>query len=110
MRAYLIDEISPTDMKKVRVFLEENAQPSSLEGIFWGHIPEDLLSERQYEHRSCRPHVFAIELGDAWLKMEFFVRALHNMRCTCCAYTTRQQQDFILNFAHTMIRDLGVQT
>jgi hypothetical protein len=110
MIAYFIDEIPRSGMEEIRTFLEKTARPSSMEKIFWGTIPEDLLSEQQYEHRDCWPHVFAIELGDDWFKMEFFVRPLHSMHCTCCAYTTRQQRDFILNFANTMIRDLGIQT
>jgi len=110
MRAYLIDEIPRSGLEKIKGFLEKAARRSSMEAVYWGRIPDDLLSEEQYDHRDCRPHVFGIELGDDWLKMELFVRPLHNMRCTCCAYATRRQRDFILHFADTMMEDLDIRT
>ena len=110
MRAYLIDEISAPDMKKITGFLKENAMNSSLDSLFWIKIPEDILSETQFEHRHCRPHVFAVELGKDWLKLEMFVRSLKNIQCTCPAYATPQQKDFIINFAHHMVDQLGIRT
>lgn len=88
MRAYLIDEISASDMKKITLFLRENSSQSSLEAIFWVEIPEDLLAGIQFEHKDCRPYVFAMEKGDNWVKAEFFVRSLKNMRCACQTYCT----------------------
>jgi hypothetical protein len=110
MRAYLIDEIDPPDMQKLTGFLKENAMKSSLDNLFWIRIPDDILSETQFEHHSCRPHVFAVELGRDWLKLELFVRSLKTMQCTCPAYATPQQKDFIINFAHHMIDQLGIKT
>ena len=110
MRAYLIDEISPPDMQKFTGYLKENAIKSSLDNLFWIRIPDDILSEIQFEHRNCRPHVFAVELGKDWLKLELFVRTLKTMKCTCPAYATPQQKDFIINFAHHMIDQLGIKT
>jgi len=110
MRAYLIDEISLPDMQKITGFLKENAMKSSLDSLFWIRIPDDILSEIQFEHRNCRPHVFAVELGKDWLKLELFVRSLKTMQCTCPAYATPQQKDFIINFAHHMIDQLGIKT
>ncbi len=110
MRSYLLDEISPSDLKKINSFLEENAVRSSLNQLFWIKMPEDILSEIQFQHRHCQPHVFAVELGREWIKLEFYVRSLTNMRCTCPGYGTRQQREFIINFAHTMIERLDIRT
>ncbi len=110
MRAYLIDEISSSDMKKIYDFLAENAVKSSLDQIYWIKVPEDLLTSVQYEHKGCAPHVFAVELGRNWIKLEFFVRSLKNMRCTCPGYCTEGQRNFVINFAHTMIDRLGIKT
>ena len=110
MRSYLLDEISPSDIKKINAFLKKNAVRSSLDQLFWIKIPQDLLSEIQFRHRHCQPYAFAVEVGHAWLKLEFFVRSLKNMRCTCPGYSTRQQQEFIINFAHTMIERLDIRT
>ncbi len=110
MRAYLIDEISTSDMKKITAFLKENSIRSSLESVFWVEIPEDLLAGIQFEHNHCKPHVFAIEVGDNWVKSEFFVRSLRGIRCECQSYCTPQQREFILNFVHGIINALSIRT
>jgi len=110
MRAYLIDEISTTDMKKITGFLGEHAMRSSLSKIFWVKIPDDLLSSVQYTHHDCQPHVFAVELGDHWIKLEFYVRSLKSMRCSCPGYCTEEQRNYIIHFAHNMIEQLGIRT
>ena len=110
MRAYQIDEIYPPDMEKITGFLKESAMKSNLDNLFWVRVPDDILSETQFEHHNCRPHVFAVESGKDWLKLELFIRSLQNMQCTCPAYATPQQKDFIFNFAHHMIDQLGIRT
>jgi hypothetical protein len=108
MRSYLIDEISPSEIKKTNEFLSKNAIKSNLEGIFWVKIPDDILDPTQYEHKDCRPHVFAIEMGRDWIKLEFFIRSLHNMRCSCPNFCTTQQRNHIINFAHNLIEIMGI--
>lgn len=110
MRSYLIDEIGPSDVKKISDYLKRNAAASSLDQIFWVTIPNDILSQTQFQHRDCQPHAFAVELGLNWIKLEFFIRSMKNMRCTCPGYGTRQQQAFIISFAHSMIEQLDICT
>lgn len=110
MRAYLIDELPPSKIKEIRGFLKKNAISSSLDQIFWVRIPDDLLNETQFQHRMCQPHVFAVELGLDWLKLELFVRSLKTMRCDCPGYCTPVQKDFIFNFADEMIAQLNLCT
>lgn len=110
MKSYLIDEISLDGMEKIRNYLGKNAVKSSLSQIFWVKIPDDLLSEEQYLHKTCYPHVFAVELGRTWVRFEFYVRSLHNMRCTCPGYCTETQQEFVIRYANTMIESLQIKT
>ena len=110
MKTYLFDEIRSDDMAKIRAYLEENTVSSRLGQVFWAQIPDDLLSAEQQAHTDCRPHVFAIELGDDWVKFELLVRSLPNMQCTCPAYAGRHQRRHILSFADNMIRALDVKT
>ena len=110
MRAYLIDEIPPSDIRRIDDFLKKNTIQSGMGEIFWVQIPDDILTAIQLQHRECSPHVFSVELGPDWVKMEFFVRSLKNMRCTCPGYCTSQQINFIINFANGMIEDLGIRT
>ena len=97
-------------MEKITVYLNEMSIRSRLNRVFWVEIPADLLSRTQYEHKSCRPYVFPVELGDDWFKAEFFVRTLEGMGCDCQDYATAQQREFILDFSHAMIDVLDVRT
>lgn len=110
MRSYMIDEINSSDIEKINAFLKENAISSSLDQLFWVKIPQDLLSEIQFQHNDCQPHAFAVELGDDWVKLEFLIRSMKNMQCTCPDYCTEQQQKFIINFALGMLEQLDVST
>lgn len=110
MRAYLIDEISPSDMEKITDFFKKNAISSNLDSIFWVKLPNDLLNGAQFEHQFCKPHVFAVELGSNFVKLELFVRNLKNMRCTCHGFCTEQQRRYVFDFAHGMIEQLGIRT
>jgi hypothetical protein len=110
MRAYLIDEIRGQEMEQVKGFLKQHAIRSSLDQIFWVRIPDDLLNETQYLHPQCRPHVFAVELGPDWIKLELFVRTLKSMRCDCPAYCTSSQRDYIFRFADGLIEQLKIRT
>lgn len=53
MRAYLIDEIDPSDTVKIKGYLNDVAMASGLEKVYWLRIPESLLSETQMNHRDC---------------------------------------------------------
>ena len=110
MRSYLIDEITSSDMKKMRGFLQENASSSELDSLFWCRLPQDILSDIQSQHTECQPFAFAIELGDNWIKLEFFVRSLTGMRCSCQDYCTSRQRSFIIDFAHRALENLDIRT
>ncbi|MBN1850376.1 MAG: hypothetical protein JW932_17530 [Deltaproteobacteria bacterium] len=110
MRYYLIDEISKKDMEKINIFLTDHAVQSEMEGLFWVQIPESLLGPVQTIHRECQPYQFAVELGMDWLKAEFFIRSQGNLRCTCPAYCTHEQGEFILQYLDKMIQTLDIRT
>jgi hypothetical protein len=110
MRAYLIDEISPPDMKRINDFFKETALSSNLEGVYWVKLPHDFLNSTQFEHRQCQPHVFAVELGSDFFKLELFIRSLNGMQCTCPGFCNDKQMHYIFNFVHGMIEQLGIKT
>jgi hypothetical protein len=110
VRSYLIDEISPSDMEKIAGFLKSNSFSSKLDQLYWVKLSDDLLDENQFLHRDCQPHVFAVELGPNWVKLEFLIRSLKSMRCTCPGYASKRQMEFIIRFAHNMIEQLDIRT
>ena len=110
MRQYLLDEISRDDIPRVRDYLNQHAVAARIEDIWWVDLQEDLLSPEQFEHRDCRPHRFAVEVGDNFVRFEFLIRSLQTMRCSCIAYATRQQRDFIMAYADRLVEDLALRT
>jgi len=110
MRHYQLDELRRNDIPRVRDYLQEHAQASSLEGIWWVDLPEDLLSPEQFAHSDCRPFRFAVELGDDFVRFEFLIRSEQTMRCACIGYATRLQRDFILAFADRLVEELALRT
>ena len=110
MKSYYIDEISTADLERITGYLNENAGESGMEKLFWVEIPEGLLTGFQSRHTECRPHRFAIETGDAWIKAEFFVRTSVRFRCDCNGYCDEKQKIFIMNYVDNMLKKLGIRT
>ena len=110
MRQYLLDEIKRSDYQRLHDYLNEHAQASGLQDIWWVDLPTDLLSPEQFEHQDCQPFRFAIELGDDFVRVEFLIRSRNTMRCSCIGYATRQQRDFILAFTDRLVDDLVLKT
>lgn len=97
-------------MEKIEGYLKKNATGSEMEKVFWVELPKDILTEIQYSHRDCKPHVFAVELVGKSIKLELFTRSLRGLSCECQAYASQQQREFIFNYVENMINRLGIKT
>lgn len=110
MRQYLIDEVNKQDIEKVNAYLHKNAHQSGLLGVYWIHIPDDLLDKIQYRHDACKPFRFAVEVGRDNVKIEFLIRSQKSHRCNCIKYATKIQREFITNFCENLIETLNIHT
>ncbi len=110
MRQYVLDEIARADIPRIKAYLDKEAISSGLEGIWWVELGQEQLSESQKAHADCQPHCFAIELGRNAIKFEFLIRSRRTMRCSCLGYATREQRDWIMNFADALVAELEVKT
>ena len=110
MKSYFIDEIGAADVNRIRQFLSEKALSSGMDTLFWVKVSPSLLTPLQQEHLSCQPHVFAVETGQQFLKAEFYLRTLRDMRCACQEYCTPQQARFVIDWVNKMLKDLSVKT
>jgi hypothetical protein len=110
MKSYLIDEISSEDMKRIREELNNRGLSSELQDIFWVEMDMELLSEAQPLHKHCAPHVFALELSPHSVKLEFLVRSLKDMSCSCNAVFTPPQMRFAMHYVDLLFEKLGVRT
>ncbi len=110
MRQLLYDEISESDIKKIKRYLTKNAIASPLGDIFWINLPEELYDETQKSHKDCQPFYFAIEIGSKYLRIELLIRSRQRLHCQCIKYANKSQRDFIFDFADKLMERLKVRT
>ena len=110
MKQYVLDEIARADLPRIRNYLNRKALTSGLEGIWWLELGKEQLSETQKAHANCQPYCIAVELGRTAIKFEFLIRSRQTMRCSCIAYATPAQRDWIMNFADKLVVELELKT
>ena len=109
MRSYFVDELNGSDMQRLLPHLEAKGLQGSMEDIFWLTLPEDLLSGEQCEHlEHCGPFVASLETGDSWLKVELLIRGRGKLRCSCIAYATAKQRNWLISQVDAMLHELGI--
>lgn len=103
MRQFVIDELSTLERDNLESYLKRSLKPGPISGIFWLELPKDLLSDVQHDHQKCSPFYCAIELEDNRLCFEMLVRSSTNLHCTCIAFATSVQRQFVLDFIDRML-------
>jgi len=103
MRQFVIDELTALERDNLDSYLKRSLKPGPMTGIFWLALPEDLLSDAQQGHEKCGPFYFAVDLEDRRLCFEMLVRSSTNLHCTCIAYATAVQRQFLLDFIDRML-------
>ena len=98
MRQFLIDELSILERDNLDSYLKRSLKPGPMDGIFWIELPDDLLGEAQRGHEQCGPFYLGVELEEEKLCFELLVRSQSNLHCTCIAYATEVQRQFVLDF------------
>ena len=103
MRQFVIDELSPMERDNLDSYLKRTLKQGPMIGLFWLLLPPDLLSAEQQGHDDCGPFYLAVDLEDTRITFELLVRSNSNLHCTCIAYATPAQRQFVLDFVDTMI-------
>lgn len=109
MRLYKIDQLNREERKNIESYLKRTLQPGPVEGIFWLEVPQDLLGAAQQGHDSCSPFYFAIELEADAVSFELLVRSQTNLHCSCLAYASQAQREFVLRFIDNLLREEKIQ-
>ncbi len=110
MRTYLIDEIKPEFIQKIRDHFTNNSScESPIDDIYWIKMPENLLTATQKEHLTqCGPYVMSLEIGDTWVKLELLVRPPNVLNCSCMNYATPEQRKFGMDFLEDVFQELEI--
>ncbi len=105
MRQIVIDELSPMERDNIDSYLKRSLKPGPMVGLYWIVLPSDLLSTAQQEHDKCGPFYLAVEMENAGVRFELLVRSHANLHCSCIAYATSPQRQFVLDFIDKMISE-----
>jgi len=105
MRQYMIDEISFLERDNLDSYLKRTLKPGGLEGVFFLRVPPDLLGAEQQGHADCGPFYFTVVLEQTSIRFELLVRSAGNMHCSCIAWATPAQRQFVLDFADRMLQE-----
>lgn len=105
MRQYLIDELSFLERDNLDSCLKRTLKLGPISGVHWLEVPQDLLAPAQLACPDCGPFYFSVILEKTELRAEFLVRSSHNMRCSCIAWATPAQRQFVLDFVDKMLKE-----
>ena len=105
MRQYLIDELSFLERDTLDSYLKRTLTPAAIEGVFFLVLPPDLLGPEQQGHEACGPFSFSVILEQQVLRIELLVRSASSMHCSCIAWATPAQRQFVLDFADRMLAE-----
>jgi hypothetical protein len=103
MKQYVVDQLRELDYNQIQDHLNETAEHTPIEGIYWAPIPVDLYSQIQLEHTQCQPYYFAISLDMNQLSSELLIRSRQTLRCSCIGYATPQQREYIIRFTDKIL-------
>ena len=110
MRQLYWDELLPSDVGRIRDWLEDNAQSATVGDVFWVNLPRELLTPEQEAEKDSHPFCFAVELGRDDVRFEFLIRSRKVMRSPAAGYATGAQLRFTMEFADRLLQELDVQT
>lgn len=110
MKQYLIDELRPADVEKIRTYLDNYFSGSDVEGLYWIPLEGELLTEVQSTHKECQPYYFALELLPDRLACELLVRSKQRIRCHCIQYASEAQRNWIIRKVDGIIEQLELIT
>lgn len=109
MRQYVIDQLSREERANIESFLKRTLKTGPVDGIYWLGVPDDLLSPVQRDHEECGPFFLAVELEDEAICFELLVRSQSNLHCSCIAYATPAQRDFVMRFVDNLVQEERIQ-
>ncbi len=109
MKQYVIDQLRFEDFDRLKSHLEDHFQGSTIEGIYWIPLTEEILSPIQAEHQECKPFYFALELvAPDRLSCELLVRTQSRMRCACIRYATKEQRSWLTDTVDAILEKLEI--
>ncbi|MEE4114072.1 MAG: hypothetical protein V2I40_14730 [Desulfobacteraceae bacterium] len=108
MKQYVIDEIRPRDLEKIKVYLDKTYGDAGVDDLYWVPVDEALLSGVQRAHHGCAPFFMALELGPDRLAAELLVRTRSRVRCDCIHYADERQRSWLVRTVDAIFDKLEI--
>ena len=105
MRQIVIDELSPMERDNIDSYLKRTLQRGPMIGLYWITLPSDLYSAAQQGHDDHGPFHMAVEVEQDKVRFELLVRSETNLHCSCIAYASPVQRQFVLDIIDRMIEE-----
>ena len=96
MKQYVVDELRSTDYQKLKKVFDDTFGPAEMGGIYWIPLDSEILTENQVAHSECQPFFAAVDLEPERLSCELLIRTHNRMRCSCIAYATESQRNWLI--------------
>jgi len=109
MKQYVIDGLRLEDYQKLKAYLDRYLTSSTIDGVYWFELDQDILTPVQKSHVDCQPHVFALMLEESYLSCEFLVRVEKKIKCDCMDYATQEQRDWLMDQADAILEKLDIR-
>lgn len=103
MRQIVIDELSPMERDNIDSYLKRTLQQGPMIGLYWIVLPKDLYSAAQQGHDEHGPFYMAVEVEQSSVRFELLVRSQSHLHCSCIAYASSVQRQFVLDLIDKMI-------
>lgn len=110
MKQYVIDELRYQDYEKIKVYFDKSFGEASLKGIYWVPIDDEMLTQEQLAHTTCRPFYFILDLSPDRLCCELLVRTKNRIRCACMAYADEAQRNWLITAIDAVFEKLEIIT
>jgi hypothetical protein len=109
MRAYVVDELTPEDIAKIKESFEADGQKSAMDDLYWLILPEEQLGEVQREHNpECGPFSMAVEIFEDRVVLDLSVRAACTMYCECLQHGTPGQCAYAIELLDQRMASLEI--
>jgi hypothetical protein len=108
MKQYVVDQLRYPDFEKLKAYLDQAYGAAAMGSIYWIPLDRDLLTPVQREHEACGPHLAAVELDETRLSVELLVRTRSRVRCSCIAYATAEQREWLIRRVDDILSQLDI--
>jgi len=110
MKQYVVDELRPTDYRKLKQYFDDTFGAAEMGGVYWIRLDSEILTENQVAHSECHPFFAAVDLATERLACELLIRTQNRVRCSCMAYANETQRNWLIQLIDDIFDRLELKT